>query len=58
MGDLKNRKQIGVTMDKKLYARLKAYSEKTMIPMSRIIEKAIVEYYDKDIQSMDNEEQK
>lgn len=49
MGDTKNRKQIGATMDKQLYARLKAYSDKTMIPMSRVIEKAILEYLEKDI---------
>lgn len=46
-GDLKYRKQIGVTMDINLYNRLKAYADKMMIPMSRIIDKSVTEYLDK-----------
>jgi predicted DNA-binding protein len=46
-GELKHRKQIGITMSKKTYERFKAYSEKMMIPMSRIVEKLVTEYLDK-----------
>lgn len=46
-GELKHRKQVGITMSKKTYERFKAYSEKMMIPMSRIVEKLVTEYLDK-----------
>lgn len=46
-GELKHRKQMGITMDKKTYDRLKNYSDKMMIPMSRIIDRAVTEYLDK-----------
>lgn len=48
MGELKNRRQVGVVMDNKVYERLKAYSEAMMIPMSRIIDRAITEYLEKE----------
>ncbi len=46
-GQIKNRTQVGVVMDTEIYKRLKKYSEETMIPMSRIIDKAVTEYLDK-----------
>lgn len=46
-GELKNRRQICVVIDNKIYAELKEYSEKSMIPMSRIIDKALSEYLKK-----------
>ena len=46
-GELKHRKQMGITMDKKVYERLKAYADNMMIPMSRIIDKAVTEYLNK-----------
>lgn len=47
MGELKNRRQVGVVMDTGLYKRLKAYSDAVMIPMSRIIDRSVEEYLDK-----------
>lgn len=47
-GQLKNRVRIDVTVDKDLYKRLKEYSERSMIPMSRIVEKAVIDYLDKE----------
>lgn len=38
---LKNRTAISTAVDKELYARLKEYSEKTSIPISKLIDKAI-----------------
>ena len=46
-GELKNRRQVGVVMDNDVYAELKAYSERTMVPMSRIMDKAVIEYLKK-----------
>lgn len=46
-GELKNRKQIGITMNKDLYKRLKAYADYMMIPMSRIIDRSVEEYLDR-----------
>lgn len=47
-GQLKNRMRIDVTVDKDLYKRLKEYSERSMIPMSRIVEKSVIDYLDKE----------
>jgi len=44
MNDLKNRERIGTSLPSDLIKQLKDYSEKTMIPLSRIIEASIVEY--------------
>jgi len=44
MNDLKNRERIGTSLPTELIKELKDYSEKTMIPLSRIIEASIVEY--------------
>jgi len=44
MGDnrgLKNRIAISNAVDKELYARLKEYSEKTSVPVSKLLDKAI-----------------
>lgn len=46
-GDLKKRKQVGVVMDIQIYERLKKYSDESMIPMSRIIDRAVVEYLER-----------
>jgi metal-responsive CopG/Arc/MetJ family transcriptional regulator len=41
---LKNRERIGTSLPIELVEKLKDYSDKTMIPISKIIEKAIEEY--------------
>lgn len=41
---LKNRVAISNAVDKELYAKLKAYSEKTSIPLSKLLDKAIAMY--------------
>ena len=44
MDDLKNRERIGTSLPSGLIKELKDYSERTMIPLSRIIEASIIEY--------------
>ena len=44
MGNLVNRERVGTSLPIALTKRLKDYSEETMIPISKIIEKAIDEY--------------
>lgn len=44
---LKNRIAISNAIDKELYTKLKAYSEETSIPMSKLLDKAIALYLDK-----------
>lgn len=44
MSDLKNRERFSSTLPIELSKRLKKYSTKTMVPISKIIEKAIQEY--------------
>lgn len=41
---LKNRMRFSSTLPKEMYNLLKEYSEKTMIPVSRLIESAIMDY--------------
>lgn len=41
---LKNKERMCTSLPFPLYKKLKDYSKNTMIPMSRIIEKAIEEY--------------
>ena len=41
---LKNRTAISTAIDKELYTRLKEYSDKTSIPISKLIDKAIAMY--------------
>lgn len=43
---LKNRTAISTAVDNELYKRLKEYSEKTSIPISKLIDKAISMYLD------------
>ena len=42
--ELKTRTPMSNAIDAKLLEKLKAYSTKTMIPMSRILDKAIEQY--------------
>jgi len=44
MSDLKNKERLGTSLPIELIKQLKDYSEKTMIPISKIIEKALEEY--------------
>jgi len=44
MGNLKNRERIGTTLPIELIKELKKYSKESMIPISKIIEKAIEQY--------------
>lgn len=44
---LKTRVTISNAIDKEIHARLKAYSEKTGIPISKILDKAIAAYLEK-----------
>ena len=44
MGNLVNRERIGTSLPIELAKKLKDYSGDTMIPISKIIEKAIDEY--------------
>ena len=41
---LKNRTAISTAIDKELYVKLKEYSDKTSIPISKLIDKAIAMY--------------
>lgn len=49
MGELKYRTRIGIIMDNDILEWLKDKHEKTDIPQSRIIEKALIEVYGKEI---------
>ena len=44
MSDLKNKERIGTSLPTGLVKDLKDYSAKTMVPISKIIEKAIEQY--------------
>lgn len=46
-GELKNRIRTNVTFDTELFKKLKAYSESSMIPMSRIVERATRQYIER-----------
>ena len=41
---LKNRIAISNAVDKELYSKLKAYSDETSIPVSKLLDKAIAMY--------------
>lgn len=43
---LKNRTAMSVTLENEIYERLKKYSENTSIPITRILDKAVVMYLD------------
>jgi len=47
MGNLKNRERFSSTLPIELSEKLKEYSKNTMAPISKIIEKAIEEYLNK-----------
>ena len=47
LGNLKNKVRFSSTLDKDINERLKAYSDMTGIPISRIISFALKEYLDK-----------
>lgn len=49
MGELKNRTRIGIIMDNDIFEWLKNKSKKTSVPNSRIIERALIEVYGKEI---------
>ena len=48
------RKRVTYTFDEDLIKRIDKYSEKTMIPKSRVVEQAIVEYLDRTDQEKAN----
>ena len=47
MGNLRNKIRFSTTLDKDINEKMKAYSEKTGIPISKIIGFALQEYLDK-----------
>ena len=47
-GKLKNRIRVDITIPEEIHKRLKEYSERTMAPVSRIVERAVVEFLDKE----------
>ena len=49
MGELKNGTRIGIIMDNDIFEWLKDRSKKTDVPNSRIVEKALIEVYGKEI---------
>lgn len=49
MGELKNRTRIGIIMDNDIFEWLKDKSKKTDVPNSRIVERALIEVYGKEI---------
>ena len=44
MSDLKNKERIGTSLPIELAKQLREHSSETMVPISKIIEKAIEEY--------------
>lgn len=44
--ELKNRTRISSTLDNDIYRRLKEYSDKSDIPITKILDKAVVMYLD------------
>lgn len=49
MGELKNRTRIGIIMNNDIFEWLKDKSKKTDVPNSRIVERALIEVYGKEI---------
>lgn len=49
MGELKNRTRIGIIMDNDIFEWLKNKSKETAVPNSRIVERALIEAYGKEI---------
>lgn len=50
MGELKNRTRIGIIMDNDIFEWLKNKSKETAVPNSRIVERALIEVYGKEIE--------
>lgn len=44
--ELKNRTRISSTLDNDIYRRLKEYSDKTDIPITKILDKSVAMYLD------------
>ena len=44
---LKNRERIGTTLPKDLAVKLREHSEESMVPISKIVEAALIEYFDR-----------
>lgn len=44
--ELKNRTRISSTLDKEIYKRLKEHANKSSVPITKILDKAIVMYLD------------
>lgn len=54
-GELKNRIRFSTTLDKDVERKLKNYSNQTMIPISKIVDSAILNYLSgKSASSIDN----
>ena len=49
MGELKNRTRVGIIMDNDIFEWLKNKSKETAVPNSRIVERALIEVYGKEI---------
>ena len=45
--ELKNRVRFSTTLDKNIEKKLKEYSKQTMIPISKIVDSAIIDYVSK-----------
>ena len=45
--ELKNRVRFSTTLDKETEKQLKEYSKQSLIPMSKIVDNAIIEYLSK-----------
>lgn len=44
--ELKNRTRISTTLENDIYRRLKEYSDKSSVPITKILDKAVVMYLD------------
>lgn len=53
--DLVNRERVNFTIDNKVIANMRKYSEQTGIPMGRMVDKAIMERYGKQFKEMNKE---
>ena len=42
--ELKNRTRISSTLDNEVYKKLKEYSDKTSVPISKILDKSVLMY--------------
>jgi hypothetical protein len=53
--DLVNRERVNLTIDNKVIANMRKYSEQTGIAMGRMVDKAIMERYGKQFKEMNKE---